>query len=592
MNETFGRYTVIRQLGRGAMGVVYLASDPLLNRQVAVKTVDLAVEEPVEREFLRDRLLRDARAAAVLKHHNIVAIYDVFEDAGRACVVMEYIDGDSVASLLKMNPRPDVPVILKIMRQMADALDYTHARGVIHRDIKPANVMIDARGETKIMDFGIARITDARTVTPTGMIIGTVEYMSPEHVQGQSVDGRSDQFALGIMAYQMITGALPFGPGTLATLCYQIVNAAAPLPATRVPGLPPGADEVLMKALSKNPAERFVTCAGFAEALASVFANGGISRPAELAQEPIEVRNPPQVALTPPEVSRRSRPAVPLAIAGLILICAVAAALWRPWDRKHHDDVTASPSAASHPGSAPPASTGGVAKPPQVGPPPPPRENPPANPVETSVSNTAIPGHSAPSAPAKISGSASGVRPSKEATGSGGTLSHSSITATELPSVPAAIESFSAVPAAIKSGQTSTLRWSVRGVPGIRIKGIERSFPAEDSLTVCPTASQEYSLAVPGTTLSASAKVTVSITPNENVKLIRFAATPAAIAPGASVELSWRVENASEVSIEPDIGRVDACGTLLVQPLKTTKYRLTYRNERGRLTKPALVTVE
>src|SRR3984885_10042523 len=141
MSETFGRYTVLGQLGRGAMGVVYLASDPMLNRQVAVKTVDLSVEEPEEREFLRNRLLRDARAAAVLKHPNIVGIYDVFEDAGRAYVVMEYVEGGSLSALLKASPIPDPATTLNVLRQMADALDYTHARGIIHRDIKPANVM-------------------------------------------------------------------------------------------------------------------------------------------------------------------------------------------------------------------------------------------------------------------------------------------------------------------------------------------------------------------------------------------------------------------------------------------------------------------
>lgn len=163
MSQTFGRYTVVGQLGRGAMGVVYLASDPMLNRQVAVKTVDLAVDDPAEREFLRNRLLRDARAAAVLKHPNIVSVHDVFEDGGRAYVVMEYVEGDTLAARLKANPLPDAAIVLKVLRQMADALDYTHSRGVIHRDIKPANVMIDAAGTAKIMDFGIARTTDTRT---------------------------------------------------------------------------------------------------------------------------------------------------------------------------------------------------------------------------------------------------------------------------------------------------------------------------------------------------------------------------------------------------------------------------------------------
>src|ERR1017187_6013070 len=175
MNETFGRYVVMRMLGRGAMGVVYLATDPMLNRQVAVKTVDLAVDDPLEREFLRNRLLRDARAAAVLKHPNIVGIHDVFEDGGHAYVVMEYVEGDTLAAGLKNSCLPAAFVVLKGVRQAADALDYAHARGVIHRDIKPANIMIDSAGNTKVMDFGIARISDARTCTPTGMVMGTVE---------------------------------------------------------------------------------------------------------------------------------------------------------------------------------------------------------------------------------------------------------------------------------------------------------------------------------------------------------------------------------------------------------------------------------
>ena len=253
MSETFGRYTVLGQLGKGAMGVVYLASDPMLNRQVAMKTVDLSVETPEEREFLRERLLRDARAAAVLKHPNIVAIYDVFEDSGRAYLVMEYIEGESLAALLKNNPLPDASAVLKVLRQMADALDYTHARGVIHRDIKPANVMIDSTGTTKIMDFGIARITDARTNTPTGMVMGTVEYMAPEQILGEPVDGRADQFALAVVAYQMMTGSTLFGPNTMATLTYKLVHEPAPLPCSRNTSLPRGVDAVLAKALSKKP---------------------------------------------------------------------------------------------------------------------------------------------------------------------------------------------------------------------------------------------------------------------------------------------------------------------------------------------------
>ena len=271
MDRTFGRYTVIGELGHGAMGVVYLAADPMLNRKVAVKTVDLAVDDPGEKEFLRHRLLRDARAAAVLKHPNIVDIYDVFEDGGRAYVVMEYVEGNTLSARLKNRPLPEASEILTVVRQAADALDYTHERGVIHRDIKPANIMIDSTGNTRIMDFGIARISDTRTCTPTGMVMGTVEYMAPEQILGEALDGRADQYALGVVAYQIMTGSTLFGPNTLATLAYKLVNEAPPVPSTRNPLLPRGVDAVLTKVLAKKPCDRFTTCTAFAHALAHAF---------------------------------------------------------------------------------------------------------------------------------------------------------------------------------------------------------------------------------------------------------------------------------------------------------------------------------
>ena len=326
MSQTFGRYTVVGQLGRGAMGVVYLASDPLLNRQVAVKTVDLGVDDPTEREFLRDRLLRDARAAAVLKHPNIVGIHDVFEDGGRAYLVMEYVEGDTLSARLKTNPQPDPAVILQVLRQMADALDYTHSRGVVHRDIKPANVMIDSAGTAKIMDFGIARITDSRTSTPTGMVMGTVEYMAPEQIRGEATDGRADQFALAVVAYQMMTGSTLFGPQTMATLTYKIVHETPPLPSTRNAALPRGVDAVLAKALSKTPAERFTNCAEFVRALAQAFSG---------APPPVAVAEPTQPvtsASQPAVPAKRSRSAV-LAVVVAVVALGGALAFWKPWNR-------------------------------------------------------------------------------------------------------------------------------------------------------------------------------------------------------------------------------------------------------------------
>jgi Tfp pilus assembly protein PilF len=316
------------------MGVVYLASDPLLNRQVAVKTVDLAVDDPQEREFLRGRLLRDARAAALLKHPNIVSVYDVFEDGGRAYVVMEYVEGESLAARLKADPLPDGATLLGVLRQMADALDYTHSRGVIHRDIKPANVMIDSAGTAKIMDFGIARIADTRTVTPTGMVMGTVEYMAPEQIRGEAVDGRADQFALAVVAYQMMTGGTLFGPHTLATLTYKIVNEVPAPPSTRNGALPRRVDAVLAKALAKAPSERFPNCGGFVSALADAFSGAPAAAivPVPVAAGPTQPMAPAYVPALP---ARRSGPAVLVAVFAVAAVLGLggALALWKPWSR-------------------------------------------------------------------------------------------------------------------------------------------------------------------------------------------------------------------------------------------------------------------
>jgi serine/threonine protein kinase/Tfp pilus assembly protein PilF len=332
MSQTFGRYTVVGQLGRGAMGVVYLASDPLLNRQVAIKTVDLGVDDPEEREFLRTRLLRDARAAAVLKHPNIVSIHDVFEDSERAYVVMEFVEGDSLSARLKTNPLPDVATILNVMRQMADALDYTHSRGVIHRDIKPANVMIRADGTAKIMDFGIARISDARTCTPTGMVMGTIDYMAPEQILGETVDGRADQFALAVVAYQMMTGSTLFGPNTMATLTYKIVNEVPPAPSTRNAGLPRVVDTVLARALAKTPSARFTNCCEFVGALAQAFSDAPTTPLGPIPAMATRQTEPMIPIPKPAAPATRSRSAG-LAVALAVLGVGGALAVWKPWNR-------------------------------------------------------------------------------------------------------------------------------------------------------------------------------------------------------------------------------------------------------------------
>jgi serine/threonine protein kinase len=269
MVQQVGRYIVKSQIGKGAMGVVYLAEDPLLGRQAAIKTVDLSVEDPAERDFLRNRLLRDARAAAGLTHPNIVSVYDVVEEGDAAYLVLEFVPGDTLAASLATTPIPDLGFTTYILSGMAAALDYTHARGVIHRDIKPANVMIDPSGAPKIMDFGIARIADSRTNTPTGMVMGTIDYMSPEQIKGEPLDGRSDQFALGALAVRMLTGQTLYGQHAMATLTYKIVHEPVPAMCTRNAALPGAVDTVLARALAKTPGERYATCAQFVQDLAT-----------------------------------------------------------------------------------------------------------------------------------------------------------------------------------------------------------------------------------------------------------------------------------------------------------------------------------
>jgi serine/threonine protein kinase/Flp pilus assembly protein TadD len=315
MQQKVGRYSLRGQLGRGAMGVVFLAEDPLLNRNVAIKAIDLGVEDRAEREFLRNGLLRDARAAAVLSHPHIVGVYDVLEEGDSAYLVMEYVAGESLAERLKNGPRPDSETVTRVLRQIAGALDYAHSKGVIHRDIKPGNVMIDAEGTAKIMDFGIARITDTRTVTPTGMVMGTVEYMAPEQVKGEVVDGRADQFALAAVAYQMLTGGTLFGPHTLATLTYKIVNEM-PQPVTaRNPALPAAVNAAFSKALAKLPGERYATCSQFVEAF-----DQALSGPARVTASTVH-----------PARTGGSGKRIWLTVVLGLLIAGALLAIWKPW---------------------------------------------------------------------------------------------------------------------------------------------------------------------------------------------------------------------------------------------------------------------
>ncbi len=250
------------------MGVVYHAIDPNIGRPVAIKTIALGtVRKPEEQERMRERLFREARSAGILSHPGIVTIYDVEQQGDLAYIAMEYVDGPTLDQLLsEVNTlRPEQ--IFGILGQTAVALDYAHQKGIVHRDIKPANIMIAADGTTKIADFGIAKITASEQFTMTGSIVGTPHYMSPEQVQGLTVDGRSDQFSLAVIAFEMLTGEKPYTGENLTTVVYKIV-AEEPAPPHRInPTLSREIEMVIQKGLSKKPEDRFRYCQEFTGAL-------------------------------------------------------------------------------------------------------------------------------------------------------------------------------------------------------------------------------------------------------------------------------------------------------------------------------------
>jgi len=271
--DRIGRYKIVRELGRGAMGVVYHAIDPNIGRPVAIKTIQLGGNRtPEEQDRLRERLFREARSAGILSHPGIVTIYDVEQQGDLAYIAMEYVDGPTLDQVLAEPQAIEPGLMFSILAQTAIALDYAHQKGIVHRDIKPANIMIagpnsGTPGTVKITDFGIAKVTASEQFTMTGAILGTPHYMSPEQVQGQSVDGRSDQFSLAVIAYEMLTGEKPYTGEHLTTVVYKIV-AEEPAPPHRLnPTLGGTIEVVIRKALAKKPDARFQTCQEFSDAL-------------------------------------------------------------------------------------------------------------------------------------------------------------------------------------------------------------------------------------------------------------------------------------------------------------------------------------
>lgn len=273
-SKTIGRYEILEELGRGAMGTVYRAKDPSMDRIVALKTIiSLALASAQGDEF-RERFYREARAAGRLAHPGIVPMFDVGEDQGMPFMVMEFINGRTLADAVRNGERLALDRVCEIGQQLAEALGYAHQHGVIHRDIKPANILLTSR-ETygierpKITDFGVAKLA-AGQITTSGQMLGTPAFMPPEQFTGTPIDGRADLFSLGVILYWMATGEQPFPGETMTAVSYKVVHTEPVPPRKLNPSIPENLDRAILKCLAKNPAERYQTGEELAQDLAEI----------------------------------------------------------------------------------------------------------------------------------------------------------------------------------------------------------------------------------------------------------------------------------------------------------------------------------
>ena len=267
IKPTVGRYEILSELGQGAMGVVYKARDPKINRLLAIKTIRFSDEfEESKLKEVKERFLREAEIAGQLSHPSIVAIYDVGEDFDLTYIAMEFLEGDDLHRFCKKGSLLPLRKVLHIVEETSNALGYAHERGVIHRDVKPANIMLLKDGKVKMTDYGIAKAVSS-SQTKSGIILGTPNYMSPEQINGHDIDGRSDIFSLGVVFFELLTGQLPFYGKTLTNLFYQITQGRHPSPRKINPKVPKPCEQIIDKALAKEPEQRFQRAEEFARYL-------------------------------------------------------------------------------------------------------------------------------------------------------------------------------------------------------------------------------------------------------------------------------------------------------------------------------------
>ncbi|HJU06627.1 MAG TPA: serine/threonine-protein kinase [Nitrospiraceae bacterium] len=267
LHPSLGRYEIIKELGRGSMGIVYLGKDPTINRSVAIKTMRLdQIDDPDELNEFRERFFREAESTGRLSHPNIVTIYDAGEERQLGYIAMELLDGLGLNAWCRKANLLPINRAIEIAAVVAEALEYAHRQGVVHRDIKPANIMVRKDRHVKVMDFGIARMTTS-VKTQTKVILGTPSYMSPEQLNGMTVDGRADVFSLGVVLFELLTGEKPFEADTISSLMFKIAHGQHPPARSIRTDLPLCCEAILDRALQKDPANRYESAGTLAQAL-------------------------------------------------------------------------------------------------------------------------------------------------------------------------------------------------------------------------------------------------------------------------------------------------------------------------------------
>jgi serine/threonine protein kinase len=292
-----GRYEIVRELGKGAMGIVYLAKDPLIGRLVALKTIRIAAHaDDDEAQEFQQRFIREAQAAGILNHPAIVTVHDIGRDdeSGTSFIAMEFVEGQNLKEVLSQGRALSFDQIGDIISQVADALDFAHAKGIVHRDVKPANIILLEGNRAKITDFGIAKIASGgANLTSTGQFLGTPNYMAPEQIKGAPVDGRTDIFALGICLYECLTRRKPFGGDSLTSISYKIVHEPFPPLAEVNPQIPEAYEELVANCLAKDPTKRYQRARDLGNALRAVLRGEKPVRPSDpmLAEETVVTRS-------------------------------------------------------------------------------------------------------------------------------------------------------------------------------------------------------------------------------------------------------------------------------------------------------------